>query len=331
MIIMDLEFKIKKTIEKDSLFEAGDHLLVAVSGGIDSMVMAHLLFRLKDHFGVFLSVVHINHKLRGLESDQDADFVKQFAKKIDLPCTVVNWKGPVAGENLQEAARIFRFDTFVKTATKVGAKKVVLAHNENDQAETVFLYFIRGAGLEGITGMEAIKTLKGGITVLRPLLSTSRKEIEEYAVSNKVKYREDRSNDETKYTRNFIRHEVMPIVEKMNPQVIPSLAKMAAVLRRDEAYLQKLVEVAFDRLKVARDKDKLELDAAMFGQLEVPIRTRLLKRAYIEINGSVMGLTRDHIEKMDEIAVEKKPHGSYELPNSMKFEKNSMKLAIFRK
>lgn len=327
---MDLLFKTKQYIEEHDLVQAGDHLLVCVSGGIDSMVLASLLMKMTDEIGFLMSVAHVDHGLRGKDSDNDEKFVRKFCKDNKLPFYSKKWTGPKDGENLQEVARNFRYEFFVSTATKRDASKIALAHNMDDQAETIFLNLLRGASLDGICGMSPKRLVASEIYLIRPLLEVGRAEIENYALTENVAYRNDVSNDQTKYSRNFIRHHIMPLVREINPNASSSISKMAKLLKLDDEYILEQVVQSLFSIVALENENRIELKLSGFKALRPTIRMRILKLSYIKLNGSVAGIAKDHIDKMDDIAMSNKIAGHYSLPAGLKFEKSRAVLAIFR-
>lgn len=335
---MDLLFKIKKAIGAGELIHPGDHLLVAVSGGIDSMTLLYLLDNIKDDIGFLISVVHVNHRLRGGESDGDEAFVEEYCGERGLPFYSKKWCGAGKGENTQDAARKFRFETFYNVAQKICATKIAIAHNLNDQVETILLNMIRGSGLDGLCGMQMMKRVRGnaeagtpGITLIRPLLGSSRQEIESFAKGSKIPFRNDSTNDQTKYTRNFLRHKVMPLIREINPAMDSAIAKMAGLLEDDEDYLEAVARDNYDLLVIESGADEIALDGSRFCKLAHPIRTRILKLAYVNAAGTNAGIGRDHLLKMDGVAADSKPEGSYNLPHSLVFKRDGARLAICRK
>lgn len=325
---MDLTFKIKKFIKDNNLIEPGDNLLVAVSGGIDSMTLLKILDMIKDDIGFLISVAHINHKLRGKDSDKDERFVSDSCKEIDIPFFSVSWSGPEKGENTQEAARDFRYGSFLKICSKIGANKVALAHNMDDQAETVILNLIRGAGLDGICGMHFCSGINDNVALIRPLINIGRDEIEAFAEQNKINFREDVTNDQVKYRRNFIRHKIMPLIHEINPNSSERIAKMSRSLQEDEAFIRKMADQKFDRLILSKEKNSLILDGKKIKEIDLPVRRRIIKLAYIEINKSAAGINRDQIIKIDEIITGFKKSGEYKLPHGIAFGMNSGRLVF---
>lgn len=326
---MDLKFKIKKLFNDASLVGAGDCLLIGVSGGVDSMSLLDILNAIKDDIGFLISAVHINHGLRGEESDCDEAFVKEFCKKNGIEFHARKWSGSASGENMHDSARNFRYETFFKIAAEIKANIVVTAHNMDDQAETVLLNLIRGSGLDGLTGMKLAEK-RGEQTVLRPLISISRREIAEYASSVSLEFRNDSSNDKSKYKRNFVRHNLMPLVEEINSNATDVIAGMAEILSEDENFLQGIAEAESSKA-VSRKGDRLEINSESLKKNPAAIRRRILKNAYVALTGTVAGLSKDHILQMEHLALTHKEDGCYSLPNGLMFEKKGVTLAIFKK
>lgn len=213
-----------KYSEEYSLFKGG-RVLLAVSGGIDSMVMAHIF----SQTGIPASIAHCNFCLRGKESEGDEKMVRKFAVAHDYQFHSKRFdtKGFAVknGISIQMAARELRYEWFEELRRKNGYESVAVAHNLNDNIETLLINLTRGTGITGLTGMKVSANM-----IIRPLLFATRKTIAEYSEANKVKFREDRSNAETKYTRNKIRHLVIPVLKEINPSVETTLNETAGRL-----------------------------------------------------------------------------------------------------
>jgi tRNA(Ile)-lysidine synthase len=218
----------KRYIEEQELCRFGERVLLAVSGGVDSVVMAHLF----SQGGFECGVAHCNFQLRGVDSDADEEFVRSLAAGLELPVYVkrfeVEREVEEKGISVQMAARDLRYEWFEELAEQHSFDAIATAHNLNDSVETFFLNLARGTGIRGLTGIPA----KNG-RVIRPLLFATRKEIEHQARKSRLVYREDRSNIETKYQRNKIRHDVIPAMEQINPSFIATMA--ANIKRLEEA------------------------------------------------------------------------------------------------
>lgn len=212
-------------IEEYNLIRDDDQVLLAVSGGIDSMVMADLFI----NSGIRLGIAHCNFCLRGKEADKDEDLVKRLAALHNIPFFSVRFDttGYAAekGISIQMAARELRYAWFEETRKKNGYDSIAVAHNLNDNIETLLINLTRGTGIAGLTGMK-----NSANHIIRPLIFASRESINKYCLKHKVKFREDRSNAETKYTRNKIRHLVIPVLKEINPSIEETLNETAARL-----------------------------------------------------------------------------------------------------
>ena len=236
--------KIRKFAEETSMFEQAAGISAGVSGGGDSMAMLDLLIRLREEYGFLLQVVHVNHKIRGEEARRDQRLVEELCREKDIPCRVYTYDVPyLAGEwktGLEEAGRKVRKKAFLSAENilreKTGSRGRIftaLAHNKNDLAETMLHHLARGAGIRGLSSM---KPVSGGL--IRPLLCLERKEIDEYLKERKISYVLDRTNLEDHYTRNRIRHHIIPVMEReINEKTVSHMAETCELLEKTEEYL----------------------------------------------------------------------------------------------
>jgi tRNA(Ile)-lysidine synthase len=211
-----------KYIEANNLIARNEKILGAISGGIDSMVLAALLLRC----GYLSGIAHCNFCLRGKESDKDEELVRRYAAKNKVPFFSVRFNtkdlSREKGISIEMAARELRYAWFERTREENGFDKVAVAHNLNDNIETFILNLVRGTGIAGLTGMNPLSG-----TIIRPLLFSSRKSIEQYCSENKILYREDRSNADTKFIRNKIRHKIIPVLKEINPSIESTINETA--------------------------------------------------------------------------------------------------------
>ena len=252
--------QLKEYIDKKSILRDGERVLIAVSGGIDSMCLAHLLRELASYeFGI----AHCNFQLRGKESEGDEKLVAKLAADYSCPFYSVRFNtkefAAQKGISIQMAARDLRYAWFEEVAAEHQFDRIALAHNKNDMVETVLLNLTRGTGIRGLTGMPVVRD-----RIIRPLLFASRIEIENYVKENRLMFREDASNAETKYQRNLIRHEIIPLFTKLNPSfsetVINETEIFSAVessfLREIDHFREAIFQTEGNRIKISIQKMK---------------------------------------------------------------------------
>ena len=244
------------TTEYD-MIPSGGVVLCAVSGGADSMCLLHLLSAMGAVGGFTLAAAHYNHHLRGGESDRDEQFVADWCAAHAIPCHLGS--GDVAGEakrlgqGLEETARQMRYAFLRETAERVGASRIATAHNADDNAETLLLHLVRGTGLQGLTG---IAPRRGNL--VRPLLTTPRSEIEAYVAENAVPFVEDSTKSDTAYTRNKLRHTVMPLLRELNPRLTESMSDTIRYLRSDNDFLNAQAAMVCQNARWAEDNVVIE-------------------------------------------------------------------------
>ena len=231
--------EVGRFVRANALFHRGDSVLAAVSGGVDSVVMLDILASFADESGLGLRIVHVNHLLRGKESDADEKFVRALAKRYEIPISVerVETKKWAAKKkiSIQEAARELRYEFFFRMRTTLNARSVATAHTASDNTETMLMNLLRGTGIDGIAG---IPVRRNENAIVRPLLSVSRQEIAEYAKRKKLTFREDSSNASDKYSRNYLRRNIIPLLQKrINPSLVRTMSQSAAVFRSCAEYL----------------------------------------------------------------------------------------------
>jgi tRNA(Ile)-lysidine synthase len=215
----------------------GDRVLACVSGGADSVFMLCALCYLKEELGVDLKVAHLDHGLRGKESDGDRQYVKALAEKYNIPfiSKKINLK-KIKKQSIEESARAARYDFFYAAAKSCRANKIATAHTRDDQSETVLMRVIKGSSLKGLSGIPAVRTERG-VTIIRPLIDTEKKDAVGYLKEKKIAFRVDRSNYEDVYFRNVVRNKIIPYLERYNPRIKRTLADMAASLREDLEFI----------------------------------------------------------------------------------------------
>lgn len=259
--------KVLQAVSEYGMLKPKDRVIVGLSGGADSVCLLHCLASLKERLNIELYACHINHNLRGDDSDSDQLFAESFCKQLNIPIKVfsVDVKGSAQKhESTEEAARKLRYEAFSEYAREIGAK-VATAHNACDNSETVLLNLIRGTGLKGLCGIPPIRDC-----FIRPLIYCTRAEIEDYIGENALKYVTDKTNFSADYTRNKVRLQLMPLLLEMNPSFHGGIARAVSSLRRDSDFLEAIAEKA---LKDAETDDGV-YSAEMLMALPSPIFSR---------------------------------------------------------
>lgn len=293
--------KVRDIIKKYGLIDKGDRIVVAVSGGADSICLLHILYVLKEEFDLQLYAAHLNHNFRGIEAQMDAQYVANFCEELDIICFIKSVNAPKYarehGLSDEEAGRILRYEFFEEILDKVGANKVAIAHNQNDQAETVLMRLMRGTGIQGLT---AIHHERGYI--IRPLLDISRKAIEDYCFINKLSPRIDKTNLEPIYHRNKIRLELIPYIEKeYNPNIVENLARTADILRKDSDFIEEYARDKYRELKIDNDRDYIALDINDVNKLHPALQSRIFRLVAEDLVGKREVLEYKHIQSTTEL------------------------------
>ena len=231
--------RVVRTVRSRSLFLHGQHILVAISGGPDSVALLSILHHLRSSWKLTLAAVHCNYGLRGAESDGDQEFVEAFCQRLGVPLHVrrVEFHSSRRKASLQAKARDLRYRLMQEIAEGCGANRIAVGHTADDQAETILLWMLRGAGLTGLSGMPAFRYNN----VIRPLYDTKRQEVLAYLRTAGLSFREDSSNFQTHYLRNRIRREVIPILNRLVPSGVDALCKLADICREDDRCLDQQV------------------------------------------------------------------------------------------
>ncbi len=278
-----------------AMLEPGDRVLVALSGGRDSVALLHGMLACRS-FGYSLFAGHVHHGIRG-EADREADFVRRLCAEWGVPCAVRRVDAPALaaarGLSLEDAARRLRYAALEEMAVELGANRIALAHHRRDQAETVLLHLVRGAGTRGLGGMAPVRP-----PFLRPLLDVSWEAIEAYAAAHELPYCLDGSNADQRYARNRLRLSVLPALRALNPGLDETLARTACLAREEEEWLSALADQTLAGLG-SRQGGRWRLDAARLTALPLPLQRRVLRRAVEEL-----GALRDFSSRRLELALE---------------------------
>lgn len=277
-------------------------LVIGVSGGLDSVVLLDaLVTRAHALPQAILHVAHVNYRLRPT-ADADAAFVRHVAERYGLPCDCCEPNPPPPGVNRQAWARAVRYDFFQHTARRYDCAAVAVAHHADDQAETVLWRLLRGTGLDGLAGMEPERSCQDGATLLRPLLDYSRAELEAYARTRGLSSCVDPTNASDDYTRNRMRHAVLPLCESIQSGAARHVAGLARRLQPTVALLQQLTREAWASLEPQQGPTELRWRRHPFLVIPLALRLRIVRHAYHLIMGGGGELVEDHLSTVERLA-----------------------------
>mgnify|MGYP001236183814 FL=1 len=294
--------RVAGTIERHAMFSPGQRVGVAVSGGADSVALLYLLLDLRARWDLRLSLLHVNHHLRGEESEGDARFVRELARSLGLEfrCHEADVPGILNAEggNLEQTARHIRREFFVGLIRSGELDRVAVGHTRSDQAETVLFRILRGAGTAGLAGIRPV-TAEG---IVRPLIDVSRAEVLEYLRARQIPWREDSSNQDRRFARNRIRHDLLPALERdWNPALTQVLAGMAEVARDEEDYWQEVVSSAARRHLIARPPE-VTFEAKWLAGLHPALARRVVRAAIEQARGDLRRVDMIHVERVLSLA-----------------------------
>ncbi len=305
--------RVKETIERYAMLEQGERVLVAVSGGVDSVVLLDILCRLAAEYTLDLTIAHLDHGLRGEEAREDARFVAHLARKEKL--ALIEKKLDVAEFSkekrigIEEGARLLRRDFLHAAADEVGAAKIALGHTQNDRGETMLFNLIRGAGPTGLVGIRPVNR-----SVIRPLIEVSREEILSYARSCDLPWREDRTNQDLSFSRNRIRHRILPLLREMNPRVLAALQRTADLLATEELALDDLLAPLWVKVLIVQAEDRIVIQRGRLSQLYKGVQALLLRRGIARLRGDLQGIEKVHIDALLGLVASHRAHGKLDLP-----------------
>jgi len=331
---------LQKTVEaycqKHNLILTNDKIVIGVSGGPDSVCLLHLLKSMAPAYNLQLHVAHLHHGLRGPAAGDDAAYVAELGRQWGLPVTVqtvdVAAFARQHGLNLEDAARRKRYAFLAQVAREIGAAKVAVAHQANDQAETVLMHFLRGAGVSGLTGMKPLTALAGfepldqaaspagqtDLLLIRPLLETTRAQITRYCQAHHLSPRLDASNQDLSFRRNKIRHHLLPLLAHYNPNIYETLTRTAALMAADQVVLQQALERAWPALLKTQTEGAIVLALFPYQDLSLALQRGILRRAIQKLHQSLADIAFDHIEQAVALIQNGHVGSQLDLPHSLR-------------
>lgn len=330
---MTLLARVRHAIERHRLAMPGETIVVGVSGGPDSLCLLHVLIRLAPDLNLNLHVAHLNHQIRGQEADADAAFVAELAADWGLLATIESTDVPALARAhkmaYEEAARRTRYTFLSRVAGKVGARTIAVAHNADDQTETVLMHWLRGSGLAGLRGMlpatpigelrleindwrfgkdEAVLDSQSPspnlqtLTLIRPLLEIPRVDIEAYCDQHELQPRFDRSNLDKTLFRNRLRHELVPYLETYNPSIREVLRRTASVIASDYELLREELDIIWDRLILAESDQAITFDLMDWRVLPLALKRSTIREAIHRLRRTLRNIDFVHVENAVQIA-----------------------------
>ena len=347
-----LESKVLDFIQRYSLIPRKELVVVGVSGGADSVCLLHVLAKCQKGLGVKLHIAHLNHQLRGVESEADAEYVSNLAGSLGIPITID--RQDVAAYrterkcSLEEAARELRYAFFARVARKVGAQRIAIGHTRDDQVETILMHILRGTGITGLCGLapcspiaydsqgmslpaEAPTVAKGqrsNLLVIRPLLDITREETASYCQKHQLEPRIDSSNLSPSFFRNRLRLHLLPLLRQYNPSFDQALLRLADIAKEDNAFIEQQASGFWD--EVARQEDNsIYLAKKQMAALPIALQRHLLRTAVTKLVGDVRDIEASHIEAARGL-LNKEPSKRISLPHGLICQGGYDELAITR-
>ena len=298
---MEMQKRVIEFRKEHKMIEPGNRVIVALSGGADSVCLLHLLAELREELGIQLRAVHVHHGLRGEEADRDAAFAEKTAETAGIPCLVVRRDvagyAKISGESVEEAGRSLRYQAFEEAAASWGGAKIAVAHHREDQAETILHNLFRGSAMKGLSGMAPVRG-----AVVRPLLCVSRTEILEFLEEHSLEYCEDSTNASQDYTRNRLRHHLIPeICREINAGAVEHIVNAGERLRQADEYFEKAAADFWERYGIEEIRDGRRRNGVaaetLAGQPEI-IKGYIVRTMMEMRIGTMKDITSSHIEQI---------------------------------
>jgi len=320
---------VRRTIAEHRMLAAGDSVLIGVSGGPDSIVLAYVLHTLAAEYSLRLAVAHVNHCLRGADSDRDAEFVADAARQLGLPFYIEK-KDVFQFQQreqlcLEEAGRKVRYRFFDQVCTAYGFNKIAVGHHGNDNAELVLMNLLRGSGSLGLSGIAPVRDGK----IIRPLIRLERSEIADYIAEKKLTCVADASNSDLSFRRNRIRHHLIPELEKSyNPAIIKTLNRLAAIMRTEDQWIERLLRADFSDCISVKAPGVVRINLKPLQGLDPAARRRIVRRAILTAKEDLRRISLGHIDDVLSLIDKNPGNGSLHLPDGIRVVRRATDLTI---
>jgi tRNA(Ile)-lysidine synthase len=326
----------KKTITAFDMLQKDDAVLIGVSGGPDSVALLHTLLFLSPDISCTLGVAHLNHCLRGSDSDDDAQFVFSLCEKHDVPYytakkNVLSYKKR-HGLSLEEAARRVRYEFYYATAKKYGFNKIALGHHQDDNAELILMHLFRGSGPLGISGIPPIRKFKEeGMNIIRPFIELPKTQIIEFLKENNIEFVTDKSNQEPFQLRNNIRKNLLPLLkETYNPKITETLNRLASIVRSEEKWMDEIISPLFEQMAARHENGGLALSISDLKVLSIAAQRRIVRKAIRKIKGNIKRITFAHVDAIIALSNDGPHLGRLDFPDRIRALKDNNDLLIFQ-
>ncbi len=329
----NIEKKIRRTVENTigahHMLQTGDAVLVAVSGGPDSVALVHILCALAPKYALKIAIAHLNHCLRPNESDRDQAFVTALARQLEVPIYAerqdVRRYQKSHRLSLEEAARQLRYRFLHRIAAKNGYDKIALGHQSDDNAELVLMFLLRGSGPSGLSGIPPVRN----DIIVRPLINLQRSDILHYLETGGLDYVEDSSNRGLQFLRNKIRNRLIPELQaEYNPHLTKALNRLADILDAEEGWIEGLIQPILKATIVLEQPGKLALSVTDLKPQPIAIQRRLIRKAILRIKGNLRRIAFAHIEAVLRLAHRGPPSGMLDLPEGIRAWRDQDRLLI---
>ena len=349
---INLESKVTDFVQRYSLIPGKELVVVGVSGGADSVCLLHVLAKWRRRLGIGLHIAHLDHQIRGIESQADAEYVSNLAGSLGIPITI-DRQDVVAYRverkcSVEEAARELRYAFFARVARKVAAHRVAIGHTRDDQVETILMHILRGTGITGLCGLapcsplvcgshgmslpsEASSVRKGqrrNLLVIRPLLDITREETASYCRKHQLDPRIDSSNLLPSFFRNRLRHHLLPLLRQYNPNIDQALLRLADIAKEDNGLIEQQASALWDEL-ARQENNTIYLDKKQMAALPVALQRHLLRTAVTRLAGDIRDIEANHIEATRSL-LDKQPGKRISLPHGLICQGGYDELAITR-
>jgi tRNA(Ile)-lysidine synthase len=299
-------------VQRHSLLPPEEIVVIGVSGGADSVCLLHVLAKWQTELGIKIHVAHLNHKLRGVESEADAKYVSNLAASLDIPVTIdrqdVATYRAEKKCSIEEAARELRYSFLAKVARKVGANRIAIGHTKDDQVETILMHILRGTGITGLCGLApcspmaydrqavlATSQKRSNLLVIRPLLDINREETMRYCQEHQLEPRIDSSNLSLSFYRNRLRLQLLPLLRQYNPSVERALLRLADIAQEDNAFIEQQASRFWDEV-ASQENTAIHLNKGQTASLPIALQRQLLRAAVAKLAGDIRDIEVNHIE-----------------------------------